>query len=496
MARWSVSLCMVSLILTGAALEAAADKHPFDVHDLVSMQRISDPQPSPDGDPGGLHRDHHGPGSQRGPPRPLARGGRWLRILAVDHRSGQRLQPEVGGRHRSLLPVVALRLDAGVAGPNRRRRGAAGDRPSPRRPVARARTRRRGPLRRPVRLSRLRCVSAVLGGSAGRRGGPHDHRTSVRPAVFPPLGHLVGRPSQPRLQNPVGLGWSHLRRTDRPDGRSRRRLPDPALRRQRGLRDLPRRRMAGVRRQGGGRVRGGLVHRLGSVGGTHRRLAAGALPHRVEPGVGRPTGVLEGREPAGLSGDGAPGLRIGPVPRDGDGLALGNPESPHRELGSLAQRGGLVGRRPRPVRHRGQRRDHHPVQDRSGERHGLRAGRQAHQLEPEPAARRVDPVCPGQSGVTGRAPGRRPRRRHPDQGHPPQRRPPRRHLLRRLPAVLVRGRPRRHGLRLHHEAGGVRPAADLPAGLPGPRRTPGYPSTTTGTTAGTRRSTPATAMPW
>ena len=49
MARWSVSLCMVSLILTGAALEAAADKHPFDVHDLVSMQRISDPQPSPDG---------------------------------------------------------------------------------------------------------------------------------------------------------------------------------------------------------------------------------------------------------------------------------------------------------------------------------------------------------------------------------------------------------------------------------------------------------------
>ena len=34
-----------------AALPAlAADPHPFNVHDLVTMQRISDPQPSPRGD--------------------------------------------------------------------------------------------------------------------------------------------------------------------------------------------------------------------------------------------------------------------------------------------------------------------------------------------------------------------------------------------------------------------------------------------------------------
>ena len=39
---------VIALVLIAAA--AHAEKHPFDVHDLVAMQRISDPRPSPDGE--------------------------------------------------------------------------------------------------------------------------------------------------------------------------------------------------------------------------------------------------------------------------------------------------------------------------------------------------------------------------------------------------------------------------------------------------------------
>ena len=49
MSRWSISLFLLLLICAGAPVDASAEKKPFDVHDLVSMQRISDPQPSPDG---------------------------------------------------------------------------------------------------------------------------------------------------------------------------------------------------------------------------------------------------------------------------------------------------------------------------------------------------------------------------------------------------------------------------------------------------------------
>ena len=37
-----------ALVLVAAAV-ASAQQHPFNVHDLVAMQRVSDPQPSPDG---------------------------------------------------------------------------------------------------------------------------------------------------------------------------------------------------------------------------------------------------------------------------------------------------------------------------------------------------------------------------------------------------------------------------------------------------------------
>ncbi len=43
---WSAALAL--LMLTGPAL-AADGPHPFDAHDLVMMDRVNDPQLSPDG---------------------------------------------------------------------------------------------------------------------------------------------------------------------------------------------------------------------------------------------------------------------------------------------------------------------------------------------------------------------------------------------------------------------------------------------------------------
>ncbi len=48
MQRSFLSLAIV-LVLTGGAVDTAAETHPFDVHDLVAMDRLGDPQPSPDG---------------------------------------------------------------------------------------------------------------------------------------------------------------------------------------------------------------------------------------------------------------------------------------------------------------------------------------------------------------------------------------------------------------------------------------------------------------
>ncbi|HSN55980.1 MAG TPA: hypothetical protein VLT32_15005, partial [Candidatus Sulfomarinibacteraceae bacterium] len=42
---------MIAVLACGlaAGTAAAAETHPFTVHDLVAMQRVADPQPSPDG---------------------------------------------------------------------------------------------------------------------------------------------------------------------------------------------------------------------------------------------------------------------------------------------------------------------------------------------------------------------------------------------------------------------------------------------------------------
>jgi dipeptidyl aminopeptidase/acylaminoacyl peptidase len=50
MRKLSLSLALTAMIATAAVPALAAGPHPFTVHDLLAMQRISDPQPSPRGD--------------------------------------------------------------------------------------------------------------------------------------------------------------------------------------------------------------------------------------------------------------------------------------------------------------------------------------------------------------------------------------------------------------------------------------------------------------
>src|SRR5579872_4151477 len=45
-----LSLAVTAILAPAAAPVRAADPHPFTVHDMLAMQQISDPQPSPRGD--------------------------------------------------------------------------------------------------------------------------------------------------------------------------------------------------------------------------------------------------------------------------------------------------------------------------------------------------------------------------------------------------------------------------------------------------------------
>src|SRR3954447_13303775 len=50
MRKFLLPLALTATIAPATAPVLAADPHPFTVHDLLAMQRISDPQPSPRGD--------------------------------------------------------------------------------------------------------------------------------------------------------------------------------------------------------------------------------------------------------------------------------------------------------------------------------------------------------------------------------------------------------------------------------------------------------------
>ena len=64
---------LISIILGTLALSPlTAATHPFGVRDMVAMDRLSDPQPSPRREVGGLYPAGHRSRGQPRPVRPLA----------------------------------------------------------------------------------------------------------------------------------------------------------------------------------------------------------------------------------------------------------------------------------------------------------------------------------------------------------------------------------------------------------------------------------------
>ena len=138
------------VIATGAAvptrLAAAAEPHPFTVHDLLAMQRISDPQVSPDGTRVlfTLRTTDLEGNAGRNDLWLVGTDGSGLRQITT-HKSGDFNGRWSPGRPLDLLPFDALRLVAGLPAGARRRRGGAGDRPAGRRLEPRDLARRQAP---------------------------------------------------------------------------------------------------------------------------------------------------------------------------------------------------------------------------------------------------------------------------------------------------------------------------------------------------------------
>ena len=185
------------LLLAAAAAPAAA--HPFDVHDLLAMQRLSDPQVSPDGRRVAFVVRTTDLEANRG------RTDLWLLDLAADGTaageprrltsdpdsdSNPRWSPDgawlyfLSGRSGS-SQVWRLPLAGGEA--------AAGDRPAARRRQPGGGAGRRPPGLHPRRLPRLR-RPRLHHREAGRARGERRHRPPLHRPAVPPLGRLGRRP--------------------------------------------------------------------------------------------------------------------------------------------------------------------------------------------------------------------------------------------------------------------------------------------------------------
>ena len=199
--RVARSVCLILLLAAGLGASAgAAETHPFSIHDMLAMDRISEHQVSPDGKSVVFVLRTDRPGGQPRPDRPLAGPGRRRRAAAAHGPPGRRLQPGVVARRPpDLLPVHPLRLLAGLADRRRRRRGRAGH------PPAAGRV-------EPADLPGRQVSGLLPGGLPRRRDDPGNGRPpgeageaaglrhDLRPPLRPPLGHLAGRPAQPRVR--------------------------------------------------------------------------------------------------------------------------------------------------------------------------------------------------------------------------------------------------------------------------------------------------------
>ena len=221
---------VLTVLLGGVAM--AVETHPFSVHDMLAMDRISDPRVSPDGTPGRVHGAGHRPRGQQGPHRPLARGGRRLRAAPADGARRERHAAAlVARRHGGLLPVQPVGQLAGVAHRRRRRRGGAGD------AACRSTSTPSRWLRAAARCcSRWRCSrarrSAETKAALEAQGQVRRRRAWCTTGCSSATG-TPGRTARATTCSPTPCAAGPATRPDAGDGR---RLPDPAVRRQRGLR--------------------------------------------------------------------------------------------------------------------------------------------------------------------------------------------------------------------------------------------------------------------
>ena len=182
------------------ALCAGPPSHPFTVHDMLAMQRISEPRASPDGTRVVFTVRTTDMEENKGRTSLwLVRDGRG-RASAIDCRSGQRHRSSlVARRQDDLLPFHAIGNVAGVANSRRRRRSPAGNESAAGRDASLAFARRPAPGHHDGCLSRRR-----RGGHAAEARGSCEakgHRARLRPDLRAALGRLERRPSQPPLRD-------------------------------------------------------------------------------------------------------------------------------------------------------------------------------------------------------------------------------------------------------------------------------------------------------
>ena len=199
MRRLSPAALVVPIVLAAGALPAQ-ETQPFSVHDMLAMERLSDPQMAPDGSAVAFTVRTTDLGANRG------RTDIWIapfdgsepRRLTTNEAADFHPRWAPDGRSLFFLSTRSGQF-AGVAPARRRRRTAPGDRPSarrwePRRVAGWSQDRPDDGCLRRLREPRLHRRTAR---GAGVR---EDDGRRLRRPLRAPLGCLEGRPAVARLR--------------------------------------------------------------------------------------------------------------------------------------------------------------------------------------------------------------------------------------------------------------------------------------------------------
>ena len=491
---------VLALALAGAVPAAAATApHPFNAHDLHEMQRLSDPQPSPDGrsiafvvrttdfeankgrndiwlvglDGTGLTQLTSDPAPDTNPR--WAPDGKNLYFLSARSGSTQVWRLPIPGTDKQALQVTDLPFDVAnlTLSPDGKRIAFS--------------------LEVYPRLLHPRLHQ----GTPGRQGEEQDLGAALRRRLRPPLGFVERWTAQPSLRRHPRAGWQ--------GGRAGGSEPRPGL----GRRAVP----PGRRRRGVG-LHAGRPELVFAARWPARRTAKSpgpptststrcrwtarrrraTSPPPISPGTRQPAFSPDGKTLAYLRHE-ARRLRGRPLldrpARPGDRQGPRD----RRRLGPLARTGCSSRRTARPCTARRATSGQHPlfaidvatgkVRKVVAEGHARTSG----------SRRRPPRLRPRHPDGAGRAVHRQDRRLRPEADHPLQQGPPRRRPLRRVRAVLtspVRTATPCTAASSSRWASRRARSIRSPSSSTAARRAR---STTSSTTAGTRRSTPARATP-